>query len=320
MDNIANRTFTDETVLGGDANSPTFPDGFFFNNPEHLHQQTNGIVHWLLVQNPLTGQVDIQCAFGVRGEVALSPMAAPFGSIEFAETVSPVALGKFANALIEKARLTGCKRLRLVNYPHCYAPRTIHRLVHMLTERGFDIIKNTPTFYLPVSPVSLTKRMNAQERQRLRKGQRAGLVALLWANPCVATVVDFIRESRRQQGYPLTISMDCLSCLLTRFPEEFPVFMVRDGQIIATLCVCVRVRHDILYAFLPADNPNYKTLSPMVMLIDHLYQYSQYAGISLLDLGPSLDANHAPKPSLARFKQNMGAITSPKMTFEIEIG
>jgi hypothetical protein len=57
----------------------------------------------------------------------------------------------------------------------------------------------------------------------------------------------------------------------------------------------------------------------MVMLINHLYQYSQHEGINVLDLGSSLDANQQLKPSLARFKQNMGAVPSPKLTFEIEL-
>ncbi|MCY7356950.1 MAG: GNAT family N-acetyltransferase, partial [Rudanella sp.] len=242
-----------------------------------------------------------------------------FGSIEFAETVAPFALGEFVDKLIQKASLTGCKRLQLVNYPHCYAPRHMHRLVYTLTEQGFNIIKSTPTFYLPVHDGSLTERMHPQEQQRLRKCQRAGLKTSLWENPCIPTIIDFIEESRQQQGYPLTIPTDCLSRLLHQFPEQFPVFVVRDGETIAALCVCVRVRHDILYSFLPASLTDYQLFSPMVMLIDHVYQYSQQAGIDLLDLGPSLDANQQPKPSLARFKQNMGAITSPKLTFEIEL-
>lgn len=319
MGSVARAWITERAVLVSGASQPIFPEGFFFNNPEHLSQQTNGTIHRLSLQNAITGQADIRCAFAVRGEVALSPIAAPFGSIEFAETISPFALGEFVDELVQKACQMGCKRLRLVNYPHCYAPRHMHRLIYTLAERGFNMIENTPTFYLPVHNGSLTERMHAQERQRLRKCQRAGLKTALWKTPCLPTVVEFIEESRQQQGYPLTISMDCLSGLLHQFPDQFPVFVVRDGQSIAALCVCVRVRRDILYSFLPASNSHYQSFSPMVMLIDHLYQYSQHNGIDLLDLGPSLDANQQPKSSLARFKQNMGAILSPKLTFEIEL-
>ncbi len=319
MESVAESWSTHRAVLVSDTNQPPFPDGFFFNDPDHLDQQTNSAIHRLALQNATTGNADVRCAFMLRGDVAVSPISAPFGSIEFIEDVSPYALGDFVAALIEKARLTRCQRLRLVNYPHCYAPRHIHRLVYVLADRGFNIINNTPTFYLPVSCNSLLERMDAQERQRLRKCQRVGLVASHWAKPAISTVLEFIQESRLQLGYPLTISMDYLSRLLHRFPEQFPVFVVREGQNIAALCVCVRVRHDILYTFLPASNANYQELSPMVMLIDHLYQYSQYEGVNLLDLGSSLDANQQLKPSLARFKQNMGAVPSPKLTFEIEL-
>lgn len=319
MERIAEVWSSDKVVLVGDTHQPPFPNGFFFNNPEHLDQQTDGAIHRLALLNVTTGNADVRCGFMIQGDAATSPLAAPFGSIEFTENVSPYALGEFVNALIEKARLSRCQQLRLVNYPHCYAPRHIHRLVYILADRGFNIINNTPTFYLPIGSHSLSERMNAQERQRLRKSQRAGLVASHWANPSIPVVLDFIQESRLQLGYPLTISMDYLSLLLHQFPEQFPVFVVREGQSLAALCVCVRVRHDILYSFLPASNINYQEFSPMVMLIDHLYQYSQHEGINLLDLGSSLDANQQLKPSLARFKQNMGAVPSPKLTFEIEL-
>lgn len=319
MESVAESWSSDREVLVTDTNQPPFPDGFFFNDLDHLDQQTDNTIHRLALQNAITGNADVRCAFVLRGDIAISPIAAPFGSIEFTKNISPYELGDFVAALIEKARLTRCRRLRLVNYPHCYAPRHIHRLIYVLAERGFDIINNTPTFYLPVGGNSLLERMDAQERQRLRKCQRVGLVASHWANPSIPTVLDFIRESRLQRDYPLTISIDYLSRLLHRFPEQFPVFVVREGQNITALCVCVRVRHDILYTFLPASSANYQEFSPMVMLIDHLYQYSQYEGINILDLGSSLDTDQQLKPSLARFKQNMGAVTSPKLTFEIEL-
>ena len=319
MERIADAWITDKAVMVDGANQPPFSNGFFFNNPEHLDQQTDGAIYRLSLQNAISGLAEVRCAFMVQGEVATSPIAAPFGSIEFTENVSPYALGEFVDALVEKARLSRCRLLRLVSYPHCYAPRHMHRLVYSLADRGFNIINNTPTFYLPVGYNSLLERMNAQERQRLRKSQRAGLVASHWANPSIATVLDFIQNSRLQLGYPLTISMDNLSRLLHQFPDQFPVFVVREGQKLAALCVCVRVRHDILYSFLPASSANYQEFSPMVMLVNHLYQYSQHEGINVLDLGSSLDANQQLKPSLARFKQNMGAVPSPKLTFEIEL-
>lgn len=306
-------------MLRSGLEQPLFPNGFFFNEPEHLSGQTDGPLFRLSLQNLLTGLAEVRCAFAIRGEVAVSPIAAPFGSIEFTEDVHPDALRLVVNTLIDKAKATGSKRLRLVNYPNCYAPRQIHRLLYVLSECGFDLVRNTPTHYLTVDESPLTERMHAQERRRLRKAQQAGLVASHWENPCIKTVVEFIQQSRCQQGYAMTIAPDCLSRLLRQFPEQFPVFVVRDGNTMAALCVCVRVRHDILYTFLPVSHDDYRTFSPMVMLTDFLHQYSQHAGIDLIDLGPSLDADHQPKPSLARFKENMGAMTSPKLTFEIAL-
>lgn len=306
------------TIVVG-KNQPHFPNGFLFNDPDHLDSQTDSPLMRLSLQHPLTGQAMARCAFVVRDGVGYSPAAAPFGSIEFGEDVSPDELIYFVDALVEEVRQAGCQRIRLVNYPNCYAPTQTNRLIYALTESGFNLVANTPTQYVPVSDAPLTTRMHPSERQRLRKAQRAGLVASRWDNPCVETVVKHIQKGRAQQGYPLTIQSEYLSRLLRQFSHEFPVFVVRDGDSIAALCVCVRVRYDILYTFLPVSHPDYRTLSPMVLLIDHLYQYSQHTGVDLLDLGTSLDSNREHKPSLAQFKQNMGAVESPKLTFELKL-
>ena len=114
----------------------------------------------------------------------------------------------------------------------------------------------------------------------------------------------------------MTISPERLITLLHEFPDQFAVFTVMDRDIIAALTVAIRVRHDILYNFLPASNSDYQTFSPMVMLTDGLFTYCRQQGIHLLDLGVSLDANHQPKPGLMRFKRNLGAQESPKLIFE----
>lgn len=294
-----------------------FANGFFFNSSKHLRQQTADCLHGVSLRSVSTGEVLARCAFGLRGRVAQSPMAAPFGSIEFDSSLTQRNLEQFVDALIEEARLLDCQKLRLVHPPHCYAPRQAWRLTDTLTARGFTVTQQQSTAFIPVQSDDLVDHMHAQERRRLRKAQRAGLVAGHWSTPCIPTVLSFIEASRKRQGYPLTLPLDTLGRLLRQFPTEFPVFVVWDCNTIAALCVCVRVRADILYYFLPADNAEYRAYSPAVTMIDGLYRYSRHENITLLDLGVSIDTDRQPKLSLAQFKRNMGAITSPKLTFEI---
>ena len=94
------------------------------------------------------------------------------------------------------------------------------------------------------------------------------------------------------------------------FPKAFQIFTVRDKHKIVALTVTVRVNDRILYNFYPADAAEYHNYSPTVMLTEGLYNYCWEVGIGLLDLGS------APNYGLIRFKKNLGAQASLKLSFE----
>lgn len=290
--------------------------GFFFNEHPHLYQQNDGQVFILSAINRKTQQADIRCAFFVQDSQAVSPLAAPFGSVEFSDSVSDAVLDTFIQALVEAARSTGVRTLRLVNYPTCYAPRQTDRLTMALAKHGFEVVENHQNFFLPVRTQNFTSQLVSAESRRLRKCREADFRFAHWPIPNLREVVDFCQRTRHQLGYRLTIQPERLINLLTNFPDSFSVFTVHDGPHLAALTVAVRVRHDILYNFLPTSAPDYHSFSPMVMLIDGLFGYCQQENINLLDLGVSLDADRQPKPGLIRFKRNLGAQACSKLTFE----
>lgn len=293
-----------------------YQPGFFFNESEHLRQQRNGLFHILTALNQTTQQAEARCAFFIDSNKAVSPGAAPFGSIEFAETLPDRVLDKLLISITDAVRSAGAPTLRLVNYPHCYAPEQANRLTVKLVEQGFQLIETDQNFFLSVTSNVFESTIAPSERRRLHKCQKAGFRFEQWESPNIAEVVAFLRETRQQLGYPLTLSPERLADLLQTFPNQFGVFVVNDGANLAALTVAVRVRHDILYNFLPASHTDYRTFSPMVMLTDGLFTYCQQQQIRLLDLGISLDHNREPKPTLMRFKRNLGAQSSPKMVFE----
>lgn len=295
---------------------PFLQNGFFFNTPAHIHQQSAGTARTLLAVNTLTNQAEAQCTFFVNDDQARSPAAAPFGSVEFIETLSESVLNDFLDALLTAVAVTGVSTFRLVNYPHCYAPEQARRLTEQLLERGFSIPSANPTFYLPIANDPFETTIHASERRRLKKCQRAGFRFEHWQQPDIDAVTEFLVSTRQQQGYALTLPPDRLRQLLHIFPNQFPVFVVSDGNRITALTMAVRVRADILYSFLPASSPDYHTYSPMVLLTDGLVTYCRQQRIQLLDLGVSLDGDHQSKPSLIRFKRHLGAQESPKLVFE----
>ncbi|UHG92486.1 GNAT family N-acetyltransferase [Spirosoma oryzicola] len=290
--------------------------GFFFNEIEHLRQQQNGAFHLLTVLNQQTQQAEARCAFFVSDQVAMSPGAAPFGSVEFSNTLPDDLIEEFIGCIQDTARTNGARALRLVNYPHCYAPTQAEQLTRILEKHEFALLENHQNFFLPVTETAFESKLVASERRRLRKCREAHFRFTQGSLPDVKEVAAFLQDSRHKQGYRLTLGTNYLITLLQNFPHQFPVFTVRHREKLIALTVAVRVRHDILYSFLPASHPDYRTFSPMVLLLDCVFTYCQQQGIRVLDLGVSLDADRQPKLSLIRFKQNLGAQSSPKLTFE----
>ena len=290
--------------------------GFFFNETAHLRQQLNGPFHLVSALNQRTGLADARCAFFVKAGCAVSPGAAPFGSVEFTETLPDSILDEFLCTLDKAVKSTGVATFQLVTYPNCYAPEQATRLSTKLLDYGFQLIAENPTFFLSVSDQNFDSKLVPAERRRLRKCRESGFRFEHQQNQGINNVVKFVQMARQQQGYPLPVSADYLGHLLRTFPDHFSVFTVFDNQMLAAMIITVRIREDILYSFLPASNTDYRTFSPMVMLHDGLYTYCQQQGIRLLDLGVSLDSSRLPKPSLIRFKRNLGAQESPKQVFE----
>lgn len=295
---------------------PFCQPGFFFNEHPHLQQQNGGDFYLLSALNRQTQQAEARCAFFLTDIDAVSPLAAPFGSIELAEKLPASILSAFINAFIESLRQLGSKKIRIVNYPNCYALPQAERLASALDDHNFELVEAHQNSFLSVDQANRNHHLIPAERRRLHKCWKAGFQFMHWKAPNLTEVIDFIRETHQRKGYRLTIQSNRLTDLMVEFPDRFAVFLVRDNRRLAAITVAVRVRDDILYNFLPASDPTYDTYSPMVMLINGLYDYCQQQKIHLLDLGVSLDANRQPKQSLLRFKRNLGAQESLKCTFE----
>jgi hypothetical protein len=289
--------------------------GFFFNEGVHLVQQRNVPFHLLTVRQSSSQRVVARCAFFVENDKAISPGAAPFGSIEFTEDLPENVLTNFIDQIFSEAKAAGCQTLTLTHYPYCYAPIQTDRLLTALQASGCLVAEILPTFYLPTTDSSFEQRMTPSEFRRLQKCQRAGFRFVHWQQPDPVTVVNFLHDTYAQLGYQLSLSPERLTHLLVTFSDQFLVFTLHDGNQLIALTVTVRVRHDILYTFLPASLPSYNAFSPMVMLLNGVYAYCQREHISLLDLGVALDNARRPKAGLARFKRNLGAQESPKYVF-----
>ena len=295
---------------------PFFQVPFLFLQPRHLLAQPHRDLFYFALFQQETGVARAHCAFYRQNEWAVSPSAASFGSVEFDGSLTDDELFVFLNAVVDRLREERVRGVQLVNYPDCYAPGQALRLRSLFAEAGFQTVREMVNHHLPVSARPFAP-LHTSERRRLKKCHAAGFRSGVWTQPRPDEVYDRLRTFRQHYNYPVALPEDRFQELLERFPDEFIVFGVWDGDTVACLTVGVRVSPTILYNFFPAGNPEYRNFSPSVMLTEAMYEYCQQEGLTMLDLGVSTDHLYQPKPGLIQFKARLGGLESLKTVYEL---
>jgi hypothetical protein len=289
---------------------------YLYNLPRHLATQRPVAPLAVWLRESGTGLIQALLGVDASGPEAVSLPNAPFGGLQFTSGVPSDALLLLLSCLERWCREQACTRLILKAPAACYGTEAFDQTHRLYLAAGFAVAQAHANHHIAVTERSFGEIVTPAERRRLRKCQRAGFRAGLWHNPEPTEVYHFLRESRGRLGYSLPMGLAEFRQLLCELPDEAPVFVVRDGHKPICLTVAIRVNSHSLYNFCPADDLAYRTYSPTVLLNATLYAYARQQGISLLDLGTSLDSQGEEKASLARFKENLGGQRSVKITYE----
>jgi hypothetical protein len=288
--------------------------GFWFHDRAFLQGQPCGEPAVLELRRRGSGRVAATFVLYERDGTGVSPCRAPFGGISLDPQVPFDALNGLIKAADVEAQQRGLREVRVVCYPFCYAPAASALLAAGFAANGYAVAVTDLNFHIAVTGEPLEGRLHPSERRRLRKCLRAGLHFAEELVPDLPHLYGFVADCRRRRGFPVTLDYAAFEALLLRFPDHYRVFTVRDAGRLAALAVGVRVSPEILYYFYPADDPAYQTYSPTVLLLAGMYEYARSHGYRLLDLGIATDSGQ-PNPGLIRFKRNMGAEPSLKLTF-----
>jgi len=183
---------------------------------------------------------------------------------------------------------------------------------------GYTISNVDINQFIDISPASFDTRIHPMEKRNLDKCRKSGLVFREHPNTEAKMVFNCIRSFRKTRKVPVNIELDTLTRQIKQLPERYTFFSaaLEDEMVAAT--ICVKVTDRILYNFLPAHDSRYNMYSPMVFLLDHVYQYAQKGGYEYLDLGIS-SLNNAPQSGLIRFKQRLGSQINTRFTFTKKI-
>ncbi|MCE7065569.1 GNAT family N-acetyltransferase [Dyadobacter sp. CY326] len=287
--------------------------------PAHALTQTNERLHsFYLFRENRTKPVAVFHCSKQANDVWISPPNAPFGGIQCADDCSADELAFFLHFIKSTIFKQGANKLIIKSAPTCYEPKLADLLTQCYVNTNFLAIRACTNTFIPVSFADFRDRIVPAEQRRLRKARRCGLTAGLANKLPSALIYRFLTECRAQQGYCISLTLNQVETLRSQFPENFSVFVVRDALKIIALTLTVRVNKRVLYNFLCSYLPEYRAHSPTVILLETVYNYCRQEKIEILDLGISVDDQGNFKPSLHRFKRNVGGQDCLKITYEID--
>jgi hypothetical protein len=309
--NTSYRLLTNEAETADYADDTEY---YFLLTYAHLIQQSTNPLHILAWANERSKKIIARFSFFDFSGCALSPAKATFGGITLSPTIKGVELYAFWGNVVSYVEAIGIRELSIKSYPFVYSPRTASLLTQLWLKNDFQVIHSDLNYHLDLIR-NFENHLHTSAKRRLKKCREAGFEFSEWTKPDLVFVHQFIAEARHRKGHLLTLNYPDFEMLFRQFPEIYQVFRVLDKEKTIALTVTVRFNERILYNFYPADAVEYQTFSPMIFLIAGTCQYAQAQGYTYLDLGIATDKG-VPDFGLIRFKENLGAETSLKLSFQ----
>jgi len=293
------------TLVEAPLEALKFPVPLFLS-PEFIRQkQFNSLCSFQLISTE-SEVIQSTVSFVIDGNRAMSLPATPFGSFYSDQSLAFEAAHYFVNAVKEQLRLKGIESLVVKHFPACYGKEVHDVFLKAMLAEGFDKEVEEINQYINVSNNSFSSFLHESERRRLKKCHQAGFTVEC-STTCDADVwFDRIVRARTLKGHPLTIDLDGLKKLNAVKPECYRFFSIKDQDKIIASAVAIEVLPDVLYYYLPSDEATYQQYSPMVMLIEALYEYAQQKSMRTVDLGISTSGGVL-NEGLYHFKSHLGA-------------
>jgi hypothetical protein len=243
-----------------------------------------------------------------------SPFRGTFAGYAWDPTLPLDSLWAFHAAALERLQALGAARVQILSAPMAHDPVAFSQQTHLLRSTGFAITRCDLNQSLSLGTQPLAQRMSYGNLKRLRKCERESVVAGLLPPEALPEVVDTLIANRSSKGHQLSMSLDALATMQSRFPGQMFLYGAQAGGEMAAAALCLRISQAVLYVFYWGDRPGYAQLSPVVTLADGIDRHARELGVEQLCVGTStLDVE--PNYGLLQFKRNLGFSESLKLQF-----
>lgn len=292
---------------------PYFTNGTIFNSPEFQSIKANPKRFFVLF---VDGKLACRVIYYIENNQALSGHQASFGAVDFETELTVDRLKYF---LVEVHQLLSDSAIASVGYrlPATIYPQA-HLVLEVLTELGFKVVVAETNQHLVIREEKFSQIIRNNERKKLNQSSAANYMYKKLEFSELDAVYTLVSETRSRRGFPVTMSLTELRASFNVMPDQYVLFGLFDEETLIAASVSIMVTNDILYNFYHADKVEYRRRSPLVMLLDNIYQYCQLNKIKVLDLGISTNQGKL-NEGLYKFKENLGCIDSKKLTVKGDI-
>lgn len=289
-------------------------DSYLFNEPKNLTIQSSTGWRSFYALRSEKKAARARVHFHVDNDVAVSPFKNPFGSFEYSETLAPRELYEFIKWTETQLHIKGVKKIEIKAAPELYN-RNTPLLSTFLINQGYKITKSELSACIEVNPTSLYQVMTSWEKRKAGQIRRSNLRFNIVPVSRLKDVFEFISSCREERKQTLSMTYGQIKTVCDHFPERFCLFGMFDNNALAAASVSILVNKSVLYNFYSAHSRQYDALSPVVRLMEGIYEYCQVEKIRLIDLGTSA-LKGRPNFTLLDFKLNLGASPTQKVVYE----
>lgn len=285
-----------------------------YNHPRHLALLANDkIVSFYMIhtrQKKILGLI----YFCIINNEAISLPNRPFGSFELKRSINFERLTLFIQYIIQSLSELHVDTITIKSYSPLYQSEHFHLITFALISNGFQISVADINHHIQVTGHDYVKMIRYSEKKRLNKSKSLNYKFEKASVSEAEQVYQFICNCRTERSKPVSIDYHQLMTSLANFPDRYFFFTVKDKGNIAAASISVKVNQQVLYDFMHASALDYNQSSPVVMLMEGIYNYCQTHHLTSIDLGISSTHNQ-PQSSLINFKENIGGIPTVKFTF-----
>lgn len=285
-----------------------------FNSVEYflLHKSSNSIYLCFYLENNIVGA----CHFSEKEKgIWRSPIIGTFGSIDFNEKLDLTMKNEAIILLIDYFKNKNANQIILLSAPFSHNLHNSSTLFNILLNNGFSILNQDINHSINVDGLSLIEKMKRNNKKRIKKCDREGIVfEQVHSEDSIKEVYKIIKSNRDYKGFSISMSFEQIIEMYNRFPGEMYFFQSTFGYKGIAASICIKINPSILYVFYWGDIPGYEQLSPVVHIANGIYEFAKKNNFEIIDAGTS-SINGIPNYGVATFKENLGFLVSQKLTY-----